>query len=144
MDLIGFHRLRTAIQDNAAPGTAEDLATVEGSLRYLLTGSGMFQDVEVESTDDPDQLVIALCSYRDDLTEAEVAQGLERMWADRVCYPFWEAHALHVETGHVELEGASRPSPVGGYVTLHLVAHQVRIPAQRTSTEAVERELAGS
>ena len=144
MDLIGFHRLRTAIQDNAAPGTAEDLATVEGSLRYLLTGSGMFQDVEVESTDDPDQLVIALCSYRDDLTEAEVAQGLERMWADRVCYPFWEAHALHVETGHVELEGASRPSPVGGYVTLHLVAQQVRIPAQRTSTEAVERELAGS
>ena len=144
MDLIGFHRLRTAIQDNAAPGTAEDLATVEGSLRYLLTGSGMFQDVEVESTDDPDQLVIALCSYRDDLTEAEVAQGVERMWADRVCYPFWEAHALHVETGHVELEGASRPSPVGGYVTLHLVAQQVRIPAQRTSTEAVERELAGS
>ena len=144
MDLIGFHRMRTAIQDNAAPGTAQDLATVEDSLRSLLMGSAMFQDVEVECTDDPDHLVIALCAYRDDLTDAEVASGLERMWVDRVSYPFWEAHALHVESGHVELEGASRPSPVGGYVTLHLVAQQVRIPAQRTPSEAVVPEPAGS
>ena len=144
MDLIHFHRMRTAIQDNASPGAAEDLATVEGSLRHLLTSSGMFEDVEVELTVDPDQLVIALCAFRADLTEAEVAAGLERMWADRVSYPFWEAHALHIETGHVELEAASRPSPVGGYVTLHLVAQQLRIPTQRTSAEALTRETATS
>jgi hypothetical protein len=131
MDLLQFHRMRTAIQGNASPGTVDELATLEGALRLLLTGSGLFDEVEVEYTDDPDQLLIALCTFPGHLTEADVAGQLEQLWADRVAYPFWEAHALHVERGHVELEAASRPSSEGGYVTVHLVAQRVRIPAQR-------------
>ena len=144
MNLMQFHRLRTAIQGNAAPGSTRDLATVEGSLRSLLMSSGLFVDVEVERTDDPDQLVIALCTFDPHVSEAAVAGQLERLWADRVSYPFWEAHALLVEDEHVELEAASRPSPVGGYVTVHLVAQKARIPAQRRSTESLTREIAGS
>ena len=144
MNLMQFHRLRTAIQGNAAPGSTRDLATVEGSLRSLLMSSGLFVDVEVERTDDPDQLVIALCTFDPHVSEAAVAGQLERLWADRVSYPFWEAHALLVEDEHVELEAASRPSPVGGYVTVHLVAQKARIPAQRRSTESITRETARS
>ena len=144
MNLMQFHRLRTAIQGNAAPGSARDLATVEGSLRSLLMSSGLFVDVEVERTDDPDQLVIALCTFDPHVSEAAVAGQLERLWADRVSFPFWEAHALLVEDEHVELEAASRPSPVGGYVTVHLVAQKARIPAQRRSTESLTRETARS
>ena len=144
MNLMQFHRLRTAIQGNAAPGSTRDLATVEGSLRSLLMSSGLFVDVEVERTDDPDQLVIALCTFDPHVSEAAVAGQLERLWADRVSFPFWEAHALLVEDEHVELEAASRPSPVGGYVTVHLVAQKARIPAQRRSTESLTRETARS
>lgn len=144
MNLMQFHRLRTAIQGNAAPGSARDLATVEGSLRSLLMSSGLFVDVEVERTDDPDQLVIALCTFDPHVSEAAVAGQLERLWADRVSFPFWEAHALLVEDEHVELEAVSRPSPVGGYVTVHLVAQKARIPAQRRSNESLTGETARS
>jgi hypothetical protein len=85
----------------------------------------------VEHTDDPDQLVIALCKFRPYYTERDVAKRLEEIWKDRVGYPFWEAHAIHADDGHVELEAASRPSENGGYVTVHLVAQKAHIPTQR-------------
>ena len=135
MDLLQFHRMRTAVQDNAFPAKEGDLAPVEQSLRDLLMASGVFEEVEVEHTDDPDQLVIALCKFLPYFTERDVARHLERIWADRVSYPFWEAHALHVEDEHVEFEAASRHSSGGHYVTVHLVAQKARIPAQRTASD---------
>ena len=123
------------MQDNASPGKDEDLATVEQSLRDLLMSSGVFEEVEVEHTDDPDQLVIALCKFLPYFTERDVARHLERIWSDRVSYPFWEAHAVHVEDEHVEFEAASRHSSGGHYVTVHLVAQKARIPSQRISSE---------
>ena len=135
MDLLQFHRMRTAVQDNAFPAKEGDLAPVEQSLRDLLMASGVFEEVEVEHTDDPDQLVIALCKFLPYFTERDVARHLERIWADRVSYPFWEAHAIHVEDEHVEFEAASRHSSGGHYVTVHLVAQKARIPAQRSASK---------
>ena len=124
--------MRTAVQDNAFPAKEGELAPVEQSLRDLLMASGVFEEVEVEHTDDPDQLVIALCKFLPYFTERDVARHLERIWADRVSYPFWEAHAVHVEDEHVEFEAASRHSSGGHYVTVHLVAQKAKIPAQRS------------
>ena len=132
MNLLMFHRVRTAIQHNASPGTGEQLTAVEDTLRDLLMSSGVFEEVEVEHTDDPDQLVIALCQFRPFYTERDVARRLEEIWADRVRYPFWESHALHIDNGYVEFKAASRPSETGRYVTVHLVAERADIPAQRT------------
>lgn len=132
MDLLQYHRVRTAIQGNAFPGSDNDLETVEGSLRNLLMASGVFEEVEVEHTDDPDKLVIALCKFLPYYSEGDVARHLERIWGDRVSYPFWEAHAFHVEKEHVEFEAATRHSSGGHYVTVHLVAQKARIPSQRT------------
>ena len=126
-----FRRVRTAIQDNASPGREPEVAVVEGTLRETLMDSGLFEDVEVEHTDDPDQLVIALCKFRPFYTERDVAMRLEQIWKDRVGYPFWEAHAVHTDEGHVEFEAASRPSEDGGYVTVHLVAQKAHVPTQR-------------
>ena len=138
MDLMQFHRMRTAIQDNASPGSEHELATFEGSLRYMLLTSGLFEEVEVEHTADRDQLVIALCQFKPEYTATVVARRLEELWADRVSYPFWEAHALDVLPEHIEFEAASRPNEVGGYVTVHLVAVKARIPAQRTARDAAD------
>jgi hypothetical protein len=131
MDLLQFHKMRTAIQGNAFPGTGPELAPVEASLRDLLMASGLFEEVEVEHTADPDKLVIALCQFRPFFTEADVARRLEHIWSDRVRYPFWEAHAVHVEDDHVEFQAATRQSSGGHYVTVHLVAQKAGIPAQR-------------
>jgi hypothetical protein len=131
MDLLQFHKLRAAIQDNAFPGSGTQVVTVESTLRDMLMASGLFETVEVEHTDDLDQLVIALCQFRPFYTEADVADRLEEIWRDRVRYPFWAAHAIRVERGHIEFEAATRHSGEGHYVTVHLVAQRAGIPSQR-------------
>lgn len=135
MDLLQFHKLRTAIQDNAFPGSGTEVATVESALRDLLMDSGLFEAVEVGSTRDNDQLVIALCQFRPFYTERDVAGRLEEIWGDRVAYPFWEAHAIRVADGHIEFEAATRHSGGGHYVTVHLVAQRAAIPAQRVPAD---------
>ena len=131
MNLLTFHRVRAAIQENASPATDADLAPVAGTLRELLTSSGVFETVEVEHTGDRDRLVIGLCAFRPFYTERDVAARFEEIWSDRVRYPFWESHGMRTEDGFVEFEAASRPSSTGRYVTVHLVAQRARIPAQR-------------
>jgi hypothetical protein len=131
MELLKYHRMRTAIQSNAFPGSGEDVAAVAGQLRDLLRFSGLFETVEVEPTDDPDQLVIALCQFKAELEEADVSTQLEKIWVDRLRYPFWEAHTVIADLEHVELEAATRASELGHYVTIHLVAKKSAIPAQR-------------
>jgi hypothetical protein len=138
MDLTKFHRMRQALQENATPGSQRDLVILEGSLRYQLLTSGLFDEVEVDHTDDPDRLVIGLCQFKAEVPAEEVVRRVEEMWVDRLSYPFWESHAIAAEPDHVEIEAASRPSPVGGYVTVHLVAQKALIPAQRTAQETVD------
>ncbi len=133
MSLTRFHTLRTAVQSNAFPGSPAEVSAVEGNLQRSLAATGLFQDVEVGTTDDPDQLVIALCTFPPELSEDEVAERLEQLWQDRLRYPFWEAHATLVDRGRVELEAATRTSAGGHYVTLHVVAQRAGVPAQRSS-----------
>ena len=131
MDLMQFHRRRVAIQENAPAGRARVLRQVEVNLREVLSASGLFERVEVEHTNDPDRLVIALCAFRPEFSEEDIAFRLENLWSDRVRYQFWEAHAVSTDDDHVELEAASRSGPAGPYVTVHLVAQKARIPLQR-------------
>ena len=131
MDLLRFHSVRSAIQVSASPGKADELLAVESRLRGLLMASGLFEQVEVEHTGDPNQLVIALCEFKSQYTEREVADRLEEIWADRVRYPFWEAHVIRTDEAHVEFEAASRSSQEGHYVTVHLVALKAEVPSQR-------------
>ena len=70
MDLMTFHRKRSAIQVTAAPGSPQDLEAVEDTFRDLLMESGLFEDVAVEHTDNPNQLVVAQCKFRPFYTSA--------------------------------------------------------------------------
>ncbi len=97
--------------------------------------SGLFAKIEVEQTDNPDSLVIALCEYRPELAEQEIATRLEDIWRHAVAYQFWEAHTTFVDADHVEFEAATRPDSTGRYVTLHLVAQRTSVPAQREASD---------
>ena len=135
MEIVQFHKLRAAVQANASPGTASDLRAVKDDLERALASVGLFEEVEVDYTDDVDNLVIAMCTFPEQMQRSEIAHRLEVMWQDRLRYPFWEAHTLLVDRDQIELEGATRAGTHGHYVTFHIVAQQARVPAQRTSVD---------
>jgi hypothetical protein len=130
MRMPQYHRVRTAIQENAVPGSGRDVASVAATLRAQLMESGVFETVEVEPTEDPDRLVIALCQFGPEVSEWDVTAQLERIWSHRIRYEFWEAHAYLADDDHVELEGATRIGTGGHYVTVHLIAEKL-VPEQR-------------
>lgn len=124
MELAHFHRVRTAVQSNARPGAAADLVAAQERLEQGLASTGWFCDIEVGATDDLDNLVVALAVFPQQLTEERVAQRLSLLWEDRVRYPFWAVHTILVGGGQAELEGATRSSTQGHYVTVHIVAQK--------------------
>lgn len=131
MELTTYHKMRTAVQGNASPGARSARAEAVEELRRSLLDSFLFDEVEVEDTDDPDHLVIAMCKYPEHTSHAQVAARLERLWQDRWRYGFWEAHTLLVDADQVELQGATRTGAGGHYLTVHVVAQKARVPAQR-------------
>ena len=131
MELLHFHTLRRGVQTNAHPGSERELAPMRAALQQVLVDSGLFEDVEVDATRDPNQLVIGLCHFREGVTEKDIAAYVERVWTDRLRYPLWEAHAVIIDQDHVEFEAATRQSVNGHYITVHLVAQKARVPAQR-------------
>ena len=135
MELRQYHKMRAGVQSNAMPGSAQALRDVQENLARTLASAGLFGDVEVGYTDDVNHLVIAMCTFPEELTETEVATRLELLWQDRIRYGFWEAHATLVESGQVEFEGATRSSSSGHYVTLHILAQKTFVPAQRTAVD---------
>jgi hypothetical protein len=131
MELTRYKKLRTAVQSNASPAGEHDVQRLEQSLQEVLMSTGMFEDVEVDHTDNLDGMVIAMCRFPSRLSESQVVASLEQVWQDRVRYEFWEAHSTLVDDDQVEFLGATRTGSTGSFVTVHLVAQKGPIPAQR-------------
>lgn len=135
VEIAQYHKMRRAVQVNASPGSARELRAVQADLAAALASVGLFEEVEVEYTDDLDQLVIAMFTFPEQLSRTEVARRLELMWEDRLRYPFWEAHSTLVDKDQIEFQGATRAGSNGHYVTVHIVAQQARVPAQRAASD---------
>ncbi len=131
MKLVDFQKLRSGLQMNAHPGARAELSAVENSFREELLASGAFEDVEVEHTDDPDRLVIALCRFRPEYDERDIADLVASAWRDRIRYTYWDASAVMLDEEHVEFQAATRNSHTGHYVTVHMVAQRGDLRAQR-------------
>lgn len=128
MNLRQFQILRSGLQRNAAPVTSQVRKVLETGIREELLAGGVFEDVEVGSSDDPDRLVLALCAFRGEVSEEEAARALEHVWA-AVAFHHWSAHAFLTQEGHVELQAASLDRPAGHFVSVHVVAQRVDSPA---------------
>ena len=131
MELTTYKKLRTAVQSNASPAAEDDVRKLEQNLRDVLVSTGFFEDVEVDHTDNPDGMVIAMCTFPAQMDESQVAARLEQAWQDRLRFQFWEAHSTLVDAEQVEFLGATRTGSGGAFVTVHLVAQKGPIPAQR-------------
>ena len=135
MRSIEYSKLRSGVQRNARPGSAADLRAAALELQRGLMGTGLFADVEVDATDDPDHLVVAMCTFHPALTEEEAAMWLEDVWNSHLRHSYWAAHSTLVVKGQVELQGATLSNLGGPYVTLHVVAQRAPIPVQRTASD---------
>lgn len=133
MELASYYKLRAGLQSNAAPADSIAAAAVEQRLRTALGGTGLFHSVELEITGDADRLVIALCGYAPEVTEADAADRLAATWADDVSYGFWSAASTLTGAGQAELLGATMSGPDGHYVTVHVLAQASVVPAPRVA-----------
>jgi hypothetical protein len=122
MDTTSFHKLRTAVQENANP--ADDLMAtrLRDALDAALAGSRLFGDVELGRTDDPDQMVIGVCRCADGVLPWEAGMGLERLWGTIAADALWEAHTVGCTESLMEFEGAVTVDQSGHYLTVHVVA----------------------
>lgn len=127
MNLVAFQTLRNGLQMNAAPVTSQVRKLLETGLREELIASGLFEEIEVECSDDRDRLVLGLCVFRSDVSDEEAALAIERAWS-ALAFHHWSAHAFLSGDGHVELQAATLDRPGGRYASVHLVAQRSVAP----------------
>lgn len=82
----------------------------------------MFAHVEVEITDDPERLLVALVRYRPGTPKRQVSSFLEAVWISELRLPGLDMFHFLVEDGHIELESATGDQDSGYYLTLQLIA----------------------
>ena len=122
MDITAFHKLRTAVQENAHPADDLTATSLRESLHAALTGSRLFDEIEFGHTDDPTQMVIGVCRCADDVLPWEAGMGVERLWLSVATDVPWEAHTIGCTDSLMEFEGAVTVDDRGHYVTVHVVA----------------------
>lgn len=122
MDQTSFHKLRTAVQENASPAGDEPALALQRTLHELLQGSRLFSEVELGLTADPDQLVIGVCRCAEQILPWEAGMGVERLWRTAAADLHWEAHHVGCTETLMEFEAAATVDDSGHYLTVHLVA----------------------
>lgn len=122
MDLVAFRMLRDGLTANIRPARGEDLDSARAKLQRRLVASAMFAEVEIETTDVLDHLLIGMVHYRPGTPARQVAAYLEAVWVTELRLDGWDAFSFLVEKGHVELDAATRDTASSQFVTLHLIA----------------------
>ena len=126
MDTTSFHRLRTAVQENANPADDLTATSLRESLHAALTGSRLFDEIEFGHTDDLTQMVIGVCRCADGVLPWEAGMGVERLWLAVAADVRWEAHTVGCTDSLMDFEAAVTVDESGHYVTVHVVAEPCR------------------
>jgi hypothetical protein len=138
MEKAGFHKLRLAAQENAGQAGELQAIAMQRDLDQALTGSGLFERVELGRTDDPDQMVIGLCRCAPQILPWEAGMGLERLWRSMTDGFRWEAHTVECSDSMMEFEGAVTIGDQGLFLTVHVVAEAAVVEVDAGSLAAHE------
>jgi hypothetical protein len=122
VDRAEFMQLREAVTNNLPPASGAPLSDAAARLRRRLVASVMFAQVEVEVTDDPERLLVALVRYRPGTRPRQVSSFLEAVWVTELRLSALDAFNFLVEDGQVELEAVTGDQGAGYFVSLLLVA----------------------
>ena len=82
----------------------------------------MFAQVEVEVTEDPERLLVALVRFRPGTPERQVASFLEAVWITELRLSGLDVFNFLIDEGHVELEAATGDTDSGYFLSLQLIA----------------------
>ena len=82
----------------------------------------MFAQVEVEVTEDPERLLVALVRFRPGTPERQVASFLEAVWITELRLSGLDVFNFLIDEGHVELEAATGDQDSGYFLSLQLIA----------------------
>ena len=115
-------QLREAVTNILPPACGAPLADAAARLRRRLVSSVMFAQVEVEVTEDPERLLVALVRYRPGTRPRQVSSFLEAVWITELRLSALDAFHFLVEDGQVELEAVTGDQGAGYFVSLLLVA----------------------
>jgi hypothetical protein len=124
VDRVEFVRLRAGLTANLPPASGALIDAAVSRLRRRLVSSVMFAQVEVEVTEDPDRLLIAMVRYRPGTPERQVASFLEAVWISELRLPGLDVFHFLTDEGHVELESITGDQASGYFLSLHLVARE--------------------
>ena len=97
MDMASFPRLPLAVQESARPAAEADASAVQDALTHGLADCGLFDQVELGQTDNPDQLVIGVCRCAPSVLPWESGYGVERLW-NRESGSDWYVRFCRVES----------------------------------------------
>jgi hypothetical protein len=122
VDRVEFMQLRDALTANLPPAAGALLEDAASRLRRRLVSSVMFAQVEVEGTDDPERLLVALTRFRPGTPERQVASFLEAVWITELRLSGLDVFNFLIEDGHVELEAATGDRDSGYFLSLQLIA----------------------
>ena len=122
VDRQEFVRLRAALTTNLPPAPAALVEAAASRLRQRLVASVMFTQVEVESTEDPQRLLVAMVRYRPGTPERQVSSFLEAVWISELRLSGLDVFNFLAEDGHVELESVTGDQESGYFLSLHLIA----------------------
>lgn len=122
MDRVEFVQLREAMTANLPPASGALTADASSKLRRRLVSSVMFAEVEVEVTEDPERLLIAMVRFRPGTPERQVASFLEAVWITELRLDGLDVFNFLVEDGHVEFEAATGDQDTGYFLSLQLIA----------------------
>ncbi len=124
MDMTEFRGLRAGLTSNLPAARGEALAFAEAKLLTRLQSSNMFTGVEVDTTEDRDNLLVALLRYRPGTPERQVASYLEAVWVTQMRVEGLDAFTFLVQDGHVELRAVTGDKELNHFLTLHLIAQE--------------------
>ena len=82
----------------------------------------MFAQVEVELTEDPERLLVALVRFRPGTPERQVASFLEAVWITELRLSGLDVFHSLTDPGHVEFEAVTGDQDSGYVLSLQLVA----------------------
>jgi hypothetical protein len=122
VDRIEFKLLREGLTTNLPPASGALIDDAAARLRRRLEASTMFAQVELEVTEDPERLIIALVHYRPGTRERQVASFLEALWITELRLSGLDAFNFLTDPGHVELEAVTGDQEAGYFISLQLIA----------------------
>lgn len=122
MDSKEFRGLRAGLTSNLPAARGVVLEAAAAKLRTRLENSEMFAEVEVETTDQETNLLVAMVRYRPGTSGRLVASFLEAVWVTELRVEGLDAFTALIESDHVEFQAVTGDNAADCFITLHLVA----------------------